>query len=111
MLPGKRGLDVCLDLRHRRVQTPILMLTARGMVADRVVGLKFGADDYLTKPFDVLELLARIEAVLRRTSAREHNGSSCYEFDTIRVNFSAADVETDDASINHLALAVRILLS
>src|SRR5262245_471432 len=60
MLPRKSGLDVCRDLRQRGVVTPILMLTARDQVVDRVVGLKIGADDYLTKPFEVIELLARI---------------------------------------------------
>jgi two-component system alkaline phosphatase synthesis response regulator PhoP len=109
MLPGKSGLDVCLDLRHRRVQTPILMLTARGLVADKVVGLKFGADDYLTKPFDVLELLARIEALLRRASVRPHHGSPVYEFDSIRVNFEAAEVEKNGDLIHLSALEFRLL--
>ena len=66
MLPRRSGFDVCRDLRARGVRTPILMLTARGQVSDRVVGLKLGADDYLVKPFDMSELLARIEARLRR---------------------------------------------
>lgn len=66
MLPHKGGLEVCRDLRHDGVVTPILMLTARGEVHDRVVGLKLGADDYLTKPFEMIELLARIETLLRR---------------------------------------------
>ena len=66
MLPGGNGFDVCRTLRQRGVQTPILMLTARGQVVDRVVGLKLGADDYLVKPFEMAELLARIEALLRR---------------------------------------------
>lgn len=69
MLPRKSGFDVCRDLRARGVKTPILMLTARGQVSDRVVGLKLGADDYLVKPFDMSELLARIEARLRRDGA------------------------------------------
>src|ERR1051326_2728914 len=64
-LPRKNGFDVCRDLRARGVQTPVLMLTARGQIIDRVLGLKLGADDYLTKPFDAAELLARIEALLR----------------------------------------------
>ena len=68
MLPGKNGFDICRDLRRASVNTPILMLTARGEVVDRVVGLKLGADDYLQKPFDVLELLARVEALLRRAA-------------------------------------------
>jgi two-component system alkaline phosphatase synthesis response regulator PhoP len=67
MLPGRDGLEVCRELRARGFDRPILMLTARSQVVDRVVGLKLGADDYLTKPFDALELLARLEALLRRT--------------------------------------------
>ena len=69
MLPRRDGFDVCRTLRQRGITTPILMLTARGQVVDRVVGLKLGADDYLTKPFEPLELLARIEALLRRAPA------------------------------------------
>src|SRR3989454_10630055 len=68
-LPGKNGFDVCRDLRQRGLQTPILMLTARGQVIDKVLGLKLGADDYLTKPYEPLELLARVEALLRRGAA------------------------------------------
>lgn len=67
MLPTMNGLDICRELRKNNVFTPILMLTARGQVTDKVVGLKLGADDYLTKPFDTMELLARIEALLRRS--------------------------------------------
>ena len=67
MLPGKNGFDVCRDLRQKGVTTPVIMLTARGQIIDKVLGLKIGADDYLTKPFDMLELLARIEVQLRRT--------------------------------------------
>jgi two-component system alkaline phosphatase synthesis response regulator PhoP len=66
MLPRKSGFEVCRDLRGQGIRTPVLMLTARGQVSDRVVGLKLGADDYLVKPFDMSELLARIEARLRR---------------------------------------------
>ncbi|HEY7547752.1 MAG TPA: response regulator, partial [Blastocatellia bacterium] len=66
MLPRKNGFDVCRDLRQRQVSTPIIMLTARGQVVDKVVGLKLGADDYLTKPFEMIELLARLESLLRR---------------------------------------------
>ena len=66
MLPGKDGLDICRDLRSRGVDTPIIMVTAKSQIVDRVLGLKLGADDYLLKPFDFMELSARIEAVLRR---------------------------------------------
>ena len=66
MLPKKNGFDVCRDIRNAGIVTPIIMLTARGQLVDKVLGLKIGADDYLTKPFEVLELLARIEAHIRR---------------------------------------------
>jgi two-component system alkaline phosphatase synthesis response regulator PhoP len=94
MLPGGTGFDVCRTLRQRGVQTPILMLTARGQVIDRVVGLKLGADDYLVKPFEMAELLARIEALLRRSST---SGSSdvtaeSYRFGDIAVDFRRAEV-------------------
>ena len=67
LLPGRDGLSLCHDLRHRGIQTPILMLTARDALTDRVAGLNHGADDYLTKPFAFEELLARIRALLRRS--------------------------------------------
>ena len=66
MLPGRGGLEVCRDLRGQRITTPVLMLTARDQTVDKVLGLKIGADDYLTKPFEMIELLARVEALLRR---------------------------------------------
>ena len=66
MLPKKNGYDVCRDIRKAGIATPIIMLTARGQLVDKVLGLKIGADDYVTKPFEVLELLARIEAQIRR---------------------------------------------
>jgi DNA-binding response OmpR family regulator len=71
VLPKKNGLDVCKALRSCRIQTPILLLTARDAVEDRVVGLDCGADDYLVKPFDMSELLARLRALLRRQSAQK----------------------------------------
>jgi DNA-binding response OmpR family regulator len=68
MLPGLSGYDICRKLRANKVTTPILMLTAKGQEIDKVVGLDLGADDYVTKPFGVRELLARIQALLRRSS-------------------------------------------
>lgn len=68
MLPGMSGYDICRELRSRKIQTPVLMLTAKGQELDKVVGLDLGADDYMTKPFGVRELLARIQALLRRTT-------------------------------------------
>ncbi|MDR3456330.1 MAG: response regulator transcription factor [Verrucomicrobiae bacterium] len=69
MLPGASGYDICKALRAKKISTPILMLTAKGQEIDKVIGLDLGADDYVTKPFGVRELLARIQALLRRTAA------------------------------------------
>jgi len=66
VLPGASGLDLCRDLRQARISTPIMLLSARSQTIDKVVGLKLGADDYVTKPFQAAELLARIEALLRQ---------------------------------------------
>jgi two-component system alkaline phosphatase synthesis response regulator PhoP len=91
MLPGANGFDVCRDLRQRGVTTPVIMLTARGQVVDRVLGLKLGADDYLTKPFDLMELSARIEVQLRRATAAS-TGPRQYRFGDIDVDFRKAEV-------------------
>ncbi|HCY86967.1 MAG TPA: DNA-binding response regulator [Desulfobacteraceae bacterium] len=74
MMPGKSGYDVCRDIRSEDKQVPIIMLTAKGEEIDKVVGLQLGADDYITKPFGIHELLARIEAVLRRSG---HKNQTC----------------------------------
>ena len=92
MLPGMSGFDVCRDLRQQGVKTPVIMLTARGQVMDKVLGLKIGADDYLTKPFDMLELLARIEVQLRRASAVQGTSAAEYRFGDVTVNFRKAEV-------------------
>jgi two-component system alkaline phosphatase synthesis response regulator PhoP len=92
MLPGRDGFDVCRTIRQRGVQTPILMLTARGQVVDRVVGLKLGADDYLTKPFEMAELLARLEALLRRAPHAAAPPRDSYQFGDVSVDFRKAEV-------------------
>ncbi len=92
MLPGMNGFEVCRELRKRAVTTPVIMLTARGQTVDKVQGLKIGADDYLTKPFDMLELLARIEVQLRRTAAASGKSPAEYKFGDITVNFRKAEV-------------------
>jgi len=93
MLPRKSGFDVCRELRDQGQQTAILMLTARTQVVDRVQGLKIGADDYLTKPFDPSEFLARIEALLRRTAAQPGNSSrGRFRFADVEIDFDRAEV-------------------
>jgi two-component system alkaline phosphatase synthesis response regulator PhoP len=92
MLPRKNGLDVLRDLRQLGVQTPAIMLTARGQVVDKILGLKLGADDYLTKPFDMGELLARLEAVLRRTPAVATSTPDVYQFSDVRIDFRRTEV-------------------
>jgi DNA-binding response OmpR family regulator len=91
-LPRRSGFDVLRDLRQQRVETPVLMLTARAQVVDRVLGLKLGADDYLPKPFDMMELLARVEAVLRRRSGPSAASGATYTFGDVRVDFRSAEV-------------------
>ena len=101
MLPRRSGFDVCRDLRAREVRTPILMLTARGQVSDRVVGLKLGADDYLVKPFDMSELLARIEARLRRDAPPESRRGSpdAVTLGRIHADFRRAEVTKAGAPV------------
>jgi two-component system, OmpR family, alkaline phosphatase synthesis response regulator PhoP len=95
MLPRRSGFDVCRDLRAKGVSTPVLMLTALGQVSDRVVGLKLGADDYLVKPFDMSELLARIEARLRRDGSPKEpapKAPSAVTLGPIHADFRRAEV-------------------
>ncbi|MFN0112879.1 MAG: response regulator transcription factor [Blastocatellia bacterium] len=112
MLPRKNGFDVCRDLRQRNVTTPILMLTARGQLVDKVVGLKLGADDYLTKPFEMMELLARVEALLRRAAtvpAPAISATETYQFDSIKIDFRRAEVERDGVKIELSAKEFQLL--
>ena len=92
MLPGMGGFDVVKEIRQQKVTVPVIMLTARGQVVDKVLGLKLGADDYLTKPFEMLELLARIEAQLRRAAASAAPGARRYQFADIVMDVRKAEV-------------------
>jgi len=87
MLPKKSGFDVCKELRMRGMKTPVIMLTARGQEIDKVLGLELGADDYITKPFSVRELLARVKAVLRRTGADRGKNGNIVQAGKIFVDF------------------------
>ena len=109
MLPGKNGFDVCRDLRQRGVAVPILMLTARTQVTDRVVGLKLGADDYLTKPFEMIELLARVEALLRRARTPIAPATGVYAFGDVEVDFRRAEVTRDGDPLALSALELKLL--
>jgi two-component system alkaline phosphatase synthesis response regulator PhoP len=111
MLPGRDGFEVCRELRSRGGQVPVLMLTARSQVIDRVVGLKLGADDYLTKPFEMIELLARVEALLRRSSAPPVSPASAgtYTFGDVRVDFRRAEVFRGDEPVTLSALEFKLL--
>jgi DNA-binding response OmpR family regulator len=107
MLPKMSGFDVCVELRQAGSDVPILMLTARGQLTDKLTGLKLGADDYLVKPFEMAELLARIEARLRRTSVRprEH----VHQFGELRVDTRSSTVERAEAPVELSAKEYRLL--
>ena len=94
MLPKRSGLEVLRSLRQANLPTPVLMLTARGQVVDKVLGLQLGADDYLSKPFDMMELLARVEALLRRSAARPAAAASLasYQFGNVTIDFRSGEV-------------------
>ena len=109
MLPRMNGLDVCRAVRQRGVTTPILMLTARGQVVDKVVGLKLGADDYLTKPFETIELMARLEALLRRRPSSPQPGGDTYRFGDIVVDFRRAEVTRGGRPIELSAREFKLL--
>ncbi|MBI4457258.1 MAG: response regulator transcription factor [Acidobacteria bacterium] len=109
MLPSKNGFDVCRDLRQRGIATPILMLTARGQVVDKVLGLKLGADDYLSKPFEMIELQARMEALLRRAPALAKSSQEIYQFGDIRVDFLSAEVTRNGRKLELAAREFQLL--
>lgn len=106
MLPKKDGFDVCRELRNRRVNTPILMLTARDTIEDRVSGLDSGADDYLVKPFAIEELRARLRALLRRESSDK---SALLQVADLSVDPATHFVERDGLSIDLTAKEYALL--
>jgi two-component system alkaline phosphatase synthesis response regulator PhoP len=109
MLPRRDGFDVCRTIRQRGVTSPVLMLTARGQVVDRVVGLKLGADDYLTKPFEMVELLARIEALLRRAPQPGGPAAEHYRFGDVTIDFRRAEVAKLGEPVDLSALEFKLL--
>lgn len=100
-LPAKSGLDLCMTARRNGIATPILFLTARSQTTDRIVGLKLGADDYIVKPFDSLELLAHVEALLRFPRTTNSKGGSDYvQFDSMTLDLRRAQVVQNGNSIS-----------
>jgi two-component system alkaline phosphatase synthesis response regulator PhoP len=109
MLPRRDGLNVCGGIRRSGVITPILMLTARGRTPDKVAGLKTGADDYVTKPFKMPELLARVEALLRRAPTRESAAPAVHEFGRLRVDVRGTEVLRDGQVVSVSAREFQLL--
>lgn len=109
MLPQKSGFDVCREVRQAGIKTPIIMLTARGQVIDKVTGLKLGADDYLTKPFEMLELLARIEALLRRSSPSPQRLHDSYKFGNVKIDFNLGQIDRNGQPVELSAREFKLL--
>jgi two-component system alkaline phosphatase synthesis response regulator PhoP len=109
MLPKKNGFEVCRDLRQRGVDTAILMLTAKTQVVDRVAGLKLGADDYLAKPFDPAELLARLEALLRRVQKENRIPLKTFQFGDVEVDFERARLLRSGQPVNMAGKELQLL--
>jgi two-component system alkaline phosphatase synthesis response regulator PhoP len=107
MLPGRNGLDLCRDIRSTGLGMPILLLSARDAASDKVVGLKLGADDYVTKPFDLRELVTRIETLLRRCAGS--NGNNFYVIGSIRMNFSTMEVSREGNPVRLSAMELRLI--
>jgi len=113
MLPFRSGLDLCTDIRRAGLATPILLLTARSQTVEKVVGLKLGADDYVTKPFDTFELMARIEALLRRspfkTDSAPSGAPSFYQFGPIVLDIRRTQVTFKGKLVNLTAREFQLL--
>ena len=108
MLPGKDGFEVCRELRHGGLRTPILMLTARTQEAEKVLGLELGADDYVTKPFGSRELRARVRALLRRSTDQPAETRS-YRFGDVEVDFDRGEVRRENTSVELTPIEFRLL--
>jgi DNA-binding response OmpR family regulator len=111
MLPKLDGLSVCRQLRESHLDTPIIMLTARNLEQDKITGLKIGADDYMTKPFSISELLARTEATLRRADRKPCNtftfGDVCLDFGNFTATKNGAPIELSPREFNLLRYMVE----
>jgi len=109
MLPKRSGFDVCKGIREAGLITPILMLTARGQTSDKVNGLKIGADDYVTKPFNMLELVARVEALLRRAPIRPAAQTGALDFGSVHVDLVGTEATREGEPVNLSAREFQLL--
>ena len=109
MLPGMDGLEICKELRRNKVDIPILMLTAKGEEIDKVIGLEIGADDYISKPFSIRELLARIKAHLRRENRGAENVPGVFHLGSLKIDFDHYKVIREDDEIDLTSLEVDVL--
>lgn len=109
MLPKKSGFDVCREIREAGLITPILMLTARGQTSDKVNGLKIGADDYVTKPFNMQELVARVAALLRRAPIRPAAQLTAADFGSIHVDLVGTEATREGKAVNLSAREFQLL--
>jgi len=109
MLPGKNGREICRELRRRGDKTPIVMLTSRKEESDKVLGLELGADDYVTKPFSVRELQARIKALFRRTVPEDNESPDSCSFGSVHIHFKKQAATKDDNPIRLSAREFKIL--
>ena len=99
MLPKLDGWQVCREIR-KTMETPIIMITAKGEVFDKILGLELGADDYVTKPFDTKEVVARVKAVLRRSNDKNKKQISEVKYDKLRINLTNYELEVDGKQID-----------
>ena len=108
MLPGMNGLEICKELRQKKMDIPILMLTAKGEEIDKVIGLEIGADDYISKPFSIRELLARVKAHLRRENRGGEAVPSVVQLETVKIDFGHYKVirEGDETDLTSLEVDV-----
>jgi two-component system alkaline phosphatase synthesis response regulator PhoP len=109
MLPEMDGLEVCRRIRQKNTDIPVIMLTAKGEEIDKVVGLEIGADDYLTKPFSIRELLARIKARLRNAEKERVSAPETYSFGDVDIDFSTFKIRRQGEEMEFTSLETEIL--
>jgi len=108
MLPEKNGIDICKDLRRDGINTPILMLTGKKEEIDKVIGLEIGADDYVTKPFSIRELVARVKALLRRPQEIRPEVEE-YSFDNIYLNFKKQEAKKGNNPVELSVMEFKVM--